>query len=104
MSLMTLKDGRGRVEDVERARVSGRNLRARVSRTAQGRSCPGPGRCDPVAALKAANADRVRELVPLKFYRMAQIEAASQFRLRRGWHGAGHRNPKRRVGAARHSR
>ncbi len=52
-------------------RAIGRRLRAKVGRIAHAKWAPKKGRGDPVATIVAANADRVRELVPLKMGRMA---------------------------------
>ena len=52
-------------------RAIGRRLRSKVARTAHAKWAPKKRRDDPVATIVAANADRVRELVPLKMGRMA---------------------------------
>src|SRR5262249_18842538 len=52
-------------------RAIGRRLRSRVGRATHAKWAPKKTRGDPVANIVAANANRVRELVPLKMGRMA---------------------------------
>jgi uncharacterized protein (DUF2252 family) len=52
-------------------RAIGRRLRNKVGRAAHAKWAPKKARGDPVAAIVAANADRVRQLVPIKMGRMA---------------------------------
>ena len=61
-------------------RAIGRRLRNKAGRSAHAKWAPKKTRGDPVAAIVAANAGRVRELVPLKMGRMA----ASPFAFFRG--------------------
>src|SRR6516162_2592120 len=52
-------------------RAIGRRLRNKVRRAAHAKWSPKKASSDPVASIVAANADRVRELVPIKMGRMA---------------------------------
>src|SRR6516164_4503785 len=52
-------------------RAIGRRLRNKVGRAAHAKWSPKKASGDPVASIVAANADRVRELVPIKMGRMA---------------------------------
>src|SRR5262250_2102076 len=52
-------------------RAVGRSLRNKVGRADHAKWAPTKTRGDPVAAIVSANADRVRELVPIKMGRMA---------------------------------
>ena len=61
-------------------RAIGRRLRNKVGRSAHAKWAPKKSRRDPVTAIVAANANRVREFVPLKMGRMA----ASPFAFFRG--------------------
>jgi len=59
------------LDPVERA-ARGRAARTRVSRSAHAEWVAGPGRADPVALLRAQEATRVPELVPLRHERMLE--------------------------------
>ncbi|MGF1425585.1 DUF2252 domain-containing protein [Kitasatospora sp. LaBMicrA B282] len=63
----------------ERARL-GRAARARVPRSAHGEFAPAADRPDPVAVIEAQSAQRVTELVPVRYGRMSE----SPFRFYRG--------------------
>src|SRR5215470_6149738 len=56
---------------LDERRAIGRRLRNKVGRSAHAKWAPTKTRNDPVAAIVAANANRVRELVPIKMGRMA---------------------------------
>src|SRR6478735_3306945 len=64
----------------EQEREDGRSRRSRISRTSHGEWSPAADRPDPVSILEAANADRLPDLVPIRFGRMA----ASPFAFLRG--------------------
>ncbi len=53
-------------------RSTGRDLRKAVPRSAHGEWHPRPDRADPVDVLEAQAADRVPELVPIRYGRMAE--------------------------------
>ncbi|GAA4363989.1 DUF2252 domain-containing protein [Nocardioides caricicola] len=61
-------------------RADGRSRRSAISRSSHGDWTPAPDRPDPVGVLNAANADRLPDLVPIRFGRMA----ASPFAFLRG--------------------
>ncbi|MEQ6902919.1 DUF2252 domain-containing protein [Nocardioides sp. YIM 152588] len=69
-----------RTADASAAREGGRALRKRVPRSSLGSWQPPPDRADPVATLRAQEAGRVAQLVPLRYHRML----ASPFSFYRG--------------------
>ncbi|WP_333770394.1 DUF2252 domain-containing protein [Streptomyces sp. IBSBF 2435] len=66
--------------DPARRAADGKAARRRVPRSAQARFEPGKKRFDPVGLLEQQSADRVRELVPIRYGRMLE----SPFRFYRG--------------------